>query len=247
MQFLAQSAIQPAPASSTVSYEVRRRGDGYEILRDEALEDVQFDSQTVLDAVYRRVQRDALAAWPGAAVLRAVTGRWRDERFVIVGETLWDRSRLALALIGHGVEIEGDDLAILHDGVLTAYPRPLRVCGVDAPLPPRAPAVGDLPGTGDFPTGPWSLDLALAGIDWRITTGPLHIAVALETNYGGHTRVNKLEPLEMARILMSSCDPLSDGSHAISAVARLASGARCYRLRLGSLDELDALGIASGG
>jgi hypothetical protein len=239
LRFLAQSAIQPEQAGSIVSYEVRRRDDGYDIVRDGALEDVQFDSHNVLRVIYRRVQLDALAAWSGAALLRAVTGRWRGMRFVVVGERLWDRSRLALQLIRHGVEIEGDNVAILHDGVLTTYPRPLRVCGVDAPLPPLAPSIADLPSAGPDPSaGPWALDLALAGIDWRITSGRPDIAISLETNYGGQTRVRELPSVEMARILMSSCDPLSAGSHAAGAVARLAGRARCYELRLGSLDDV---------
>lgn len=239
MRFLAQSAIQPEQAGSIVSYDVRRRGDGYEIVRDGVLEDVQFDSHNVLGVVYRRVQRDALAAWPGAALLHAITGRWQGMRFVVVGEGLWDRSRLALQLIRHGVEIEGDDIAILHDGVLTTYPRPLRVCGVDAPLPPSAPAIADLPCAGPDPSaGPWALDLVLAGIDWRITSGGPDIAIALETNYGGQTRIRKLPSVEIARILMASCDPLSARSHAAGAIARLAGGARCYKLRLGSLDDI---------
>jgi hypothetical protein len=160
----------------------------------------------------------------------------------VVGETLWDRSRLALQLIRHGVEVEADDMAILHDGVITPYPRPLRVCGADAPLPPRAPALTDLPCAGtDLSLGPWALDLALAGIDWRITSGPLDIAIALETNYGGQSRVSEMPPIEMARILMSACDPLVGGSHAVGTVARLANGARCHRLRLGSLDDAEDL------
>jgi hypothetical protein len=240
LRFLAQSAVQPEPAQSLITYEVRRCGDGYEILREAVVEDVQFEPHGVLEAVYPRVQRDALAAWPGAAVLRALTGRSHGKRFVVVGETLWDRSRLALQLIRHGVDVEGDDIAILHDGVITPYPRPLRVWGADAPLPPLAPRLSDLPCAGtDRSIGPWALDLALAGIDWRITSGPPDIAIALETNYGGQSRASEMPPLQMAQILMSACDPLSSGSHAVGAVARLADGARCHRLRLGSLDDVE--------
>ena len=241
LHFLAQSASQPEPAESSLSYEVRRSGDGYEILREGVVEDVQFDPKCVLGALYQRLQRDALAAWPGAAVLQAVTGRRHGNRFVVVGETLSDRSRLALELIRLGVDVEGDDLAILHDGVITPYPRPMRVCGADAPLPSLAPAVSDLPCAGtDLSLGPWALDLALAGIDWRITSGPLDVAIALETNYGGQSRSSEMPPVEMARILMSGCDPLMGASHAVGAVARLAGGARCHRLRLGSLGDVDA-------
>lgn len=238
--FLVQSAIQPGPAERAVSYEVRRREDGYEIVREGAVDDVQFDPKCVLESLYRRIQRDALAAWPDAAVLRAVTGRCRGKRFAVIGEGVWDRSRLALQLVCCGIDVEGDDIAILHDGIITAYPRPLRVCGADAPLPPLAPAIADLPCAGnDHSLGPWALDLARAGIDWRITSGTLDVAIELETNYGGQSRTREMSPFEMAPRLMSACDPLLGPSHAVGAVARLAGGARCHRLRLGSLDDVE--------
>jgi hypothetical protein len=222
-----------------VSYDVRRQDRAYEISRNGAMEDVQFDPAGVLETLYRRVQRDSLAAWPDAALLRAVTGRSRGERFLLVGETLRDRSRLALQLLSYGVDIEGDDLALLQDGVVTAYPRPLRVCGVDAPLPPLAPSLDELPFVGGSPrTGSCALDLALAGIEWSITTGSPDTVVAFDANYGGQTRVSELASHEMARILMSSCDPLSRPSHAIRAVARMANDARCYHLWLGALKDV---------
>lgn len=173
VRYLAQRAVQPEAARATVKYSVRGGDGGYEILRDGALEDVQFDAWSVLDGLFRRVQADALEAWPGAAVVQAVTGRWRDERFLVVGEGLRERSSLALGLLSRGAEVEADDLAILHDGVITAYPRPLRVFGPTAPLPPGSPAREELPSVDDSGNGPWALDLAEADIDWQIRTGPV--------------------------------------------------------------------------
>ncbi|HEY5316883.1 MAG TPA: hypothetical protein VIJ20_02810 [Solirubrobacteraceae bacterium] len=243
LRFLSQSAIQPEGPRSTVSYQVHRRDGAYEIARNGELEDVQFEPSGVLGVLYSAVQRDALAAWPGAPVLQALTGRRNGERFAVVGEPLRDRSRLALALLGHGVDIEGDDLAILHDGVLTAYPRPLRVCGVDVPLPPRAGPRETLPFVGsNIETGSWALDIASAGIDWRITTGGLDTVILLETNYGGQSRLAQIPRYEMVRALMSCCDPRANVPQAIRTVARLTDGARhCYRLWLGSLDHLGAV------
>jgi hypothetical protein len=239
LRFLDQSAQQPEPARCTVSYAVRRRGVGQEITRNGGIEDVQFDPPAVLQALYQRVQRDALSAWPEAAVLKAVTGSAGGERFIVVGETLRDRSRLALTLLSLGADLEGDDLAIIHDGVLTAYPRPLRVCGDDVPLPPSAPARDELPFQGSRrSTGSWVLDLGRAGIEWKVTSGPVHRVILLETNYGGQTRVRDVPRSDAARSLMSSCDPLGHPASAIRGIARLTdNAARCQRLRLGSLDN----------
>jgi hypothetical protein len=243
LKFLIQTAVQPEPPRSLISYEVRRTDNGFEILRNGEYADTQFDPSRVLLSLYARVQRDALAAWPGAAALRAVTGRVAGERFVAVGETLWDRSRVGLALIACGVDIEGDDMAILHDGVVTAYPRPLRVCGLDVPLPPGAPLRDDLPFLGEGPqTGSWALDLSAAGIEWRVTSGKPDTVILLETNYGGQTRISDLPRHETARVLMSCCDPQGNALAGIRAVAGVANGAsRCVRLWLGSLDHLGSI------
>jgi hypothetical protein len=204
---------------------------------------VQFDPSGVLETLYRRIQRDALDAWPGAPVLQALTGRRDGERFVIVGDSLRERSQVGLELISQNVDVEGDDLAILHDGGLTAYPRPLRVCGADAPLPPGARPREELPFVGETPeTGSWALDLAQAGLDWKVTTGKPDTVILLETNYGGQTRLSELPRHEMARILMSHCDPRGNAIGAIQAVAGLANGARrCGRLWLGSLGHIGSI------
>lgn len=239
LSFLVQSAIQPEAARSTVSYAVRRRDGAFEISRNGAVRDVQFDPVGVLNTVSGEIHRDALAAWPEATLLRAMTGRWRGERFIVVGEALWDRSRLALHLISRGADIEGDDLAILHDGVLTAYPSPLRVCGLDAPLPPRSPPRDELPFLGSSPsTGSWALDLASAGIDWEVTTGPVDRIVLLETNYGGQTRLHPVPRYETARIVMSCCDQRQNVADTLRSVAQLVDRAECCRLRLGALEEI---------
>jgi hypothetical protein len=240
LRFLAQSAKQPEPPRFTVSYAVAQRDVGYEISRNGVIDDVQFDPPAVLNTLYRRVQRDALSAWPEAAVLKAVTGSMRGERFIVIGETLRDRSRLALALLSRGADLEGDDLAILHDGMLTAYPRPLRVCGDDVPLPPLAPSRHELPFQGSRrSTGSWVLDLELAGIEWGVTSGPVDTVIMLESNEGGQTRISEVPRHETARALMSCCDSLGHPAKAIHAVAHLADSVRrCQRLRLGSLDDI---------
>jgi hypothetical protein len=222
-----------------VTYSVRRSNGAYQILRNGAVLDVQYDHWHVLDAVYRGVQADALGAWPQAAVVRALTGRWHGERFMVVGEPLGDRSSLALHLLSRGAQVEADELGILHDGILTAYPRPLRVYGRDAPLPPRSPTRDELPSVEEGSSrGPWMLDLAAAGIDWRISTGSVERIVLLEANYGGQTRLHPVPRHEAVRVVMSYCDARNNVPDTIRSIARLVDGAHCYRLRLGALEVI---------
>jgi hypothetical protein len=236
LRCLAQHATQPETARATVSYSVRRSNGAYQILRNGVVQDVQFDHWRVLDAVYRGVQADALAAWPQAAVVRAITGSWEGERFMVVGEPLRDRSSLALHLLSRGAQVEADDLAILDDGALTAYPRPWRVFGRDAPLPPGSPTRDELPYIETSTRGPWTLDLSAAGIDWRISTGPVERIVLLEANYGGQTRLHPVPRYEAVRVVMSCCDARDNVPDTIRSIARLADGAHCCRLRLGALE-----------
>ena len=239
LQFLVQSAIQPEAPTSVVHYEVRHTRGIYEISREGIAVAEEFDPVRVMSALYERIQVDALAAWPDGMLLRCLTARTSDARYVLVGEKLWDRSRVALQLIRDGFDVEGDDAAILHGAGLTAWPRPLRVCGADAPLPPLAPPRSELPGVGNEPEGrSWALDLAKAGIDWQITTGRVHGVISLEANYGGDTRLVELTQREAARRLLSHCDWGPGISEQIRAVAQLLRGARCCELRLGSLSEI---------
>lgn len=239
LRCLAQQAVQPETPRTMVAYSVRRSNGAYQILRNGAVQDVEFDHWRLLDALYRRVQADALAAWPQAAVVRAVTGRWHGERFMVVGEPLRERSSLALHLLSRGAQVEADDLAILHDGILTAYPRPLRVFSLDDPLPPGSPTRDELPSVHEVSSrGPWMLDLAAAGIDWRVSTGVVERVVLLETNYGGQTRLHPVPHHEAVRVVMSCCDARNNVSDTIRSIAGLVDGAHCCRLRLGALDAI---------
>jgi hypothetical protein len=239
LQFLVQSAVQPEAPRSTIAYAVNRRDDGFEIARDGMFLDTQFDPASVFRTISRAIHRDVLAALADAAVLYGITGSWRGERFLVVGESLWDRSRLALHLISKGAEIEGDDAAFVQDGTLTPYPRPLRVCGVDALLPPSAPSRDELPFLGSSPlTGSWALDLTLAGVEWRINRGRVDRIVLLETNYGGQTRMRPAEHHETARILLSSCDLRGKTATNLASITRLINEADCFRLSLGALTDL---------
>jgi hypothetical protein len=240
LEFLVQSAAQPEAPSLSITYGVTRRGNGFEIAREGTTIDTQCDAYGVYNAISRRVHRDVLAALPDAALLWALTGSWRGERFIVVGESVWDRSRLALHLMSRGAEVEGDDLAFLHDGTLTPYPRPLRVCGLDAPLPPGAPPRDELPFLAGYNalTGSWALDLTRLGIAWRINRGSVDRIVLLETNYGGQTRIRPMPRHETARILLSNCAPRQNVAETLRSIARLTNGADCCLLNLGALADL---------
>lgn len=241
LRFLVPSATQPEPARTSVSYAVRRRNGGYEILRDGVPMDVQFDPMQVLDVLYRRTQTDALKAWPGATVLKALTGCHHGERFLVVGESRADCSHVGLELLALGADVQGDDLAILDGDQITAYPRPLRVIGDSARLPPGAPPLAALPSVAvSQSTNQWALDLAAAGLDWRISAGRCDVVIGLETNYGGQSRLAEMNRRDMARDLMSCSEALGDPLARIRTLAGLVDQARCYRLRLGNVSDVAA-------
>ncbi len=233
-RYLVQSAIQPEPARASVAFNVAKRNGGYEILRNGEPMDVQFDPLQVLYALYRRIERDALEAWPETTVLHALTGSHRGEHFLLVGESHADRARVGLELLRLGADVLGDDLAILDGGMVIAYPRPLRVVGEEASLPAGAPPRDELPFAGtNRASGSWALDLAAAGVDWRITPARPESVIVLETNPGGQSRVRAIARRDMARIVIGRSESRGSPMTTIRAVANLVDGARCYALRLG--------------
>ena len=239
VRFLVQSAIQPEPARTTVAFDVLRGRDGYEILRDAALVDVQFDPMQVVDSLYRRIQRDALEAWPEAVTIKAVSGSHHGERFLVVGESLAERAWLGLELLCRGADVQGDGLAILDGEQLIAVPWPLRVAGRSAPLPPGAPSLAELPVLGPSASNvSWALDLGATGREWRITPGRCDVILELETNYGGQSRISEVPRRDMARRLISRCQGLRSPVSAIRSIAGLVDGARCYALRLGRFSDV---------
>jgi hypothetical protein len=237
LRWLDQSAIQPDSPDTTVAYDVRRRDGAYAITRDGVFEDLQFDRAGVLATLYSAVQRDALAAWPEGTAMTAVVGTFAGDRFAVVGASARERSRLAVALICAGAELEGDDLAILGAGGLTTYPRPIRVDRRDR-LPPRAPSRAELPVLGTTASAQWALDLTRAGLRWEIRTGPVALVVRFDFNEGGRTRVSELSTLDATNALIKASDPPVRPLPAIRATAALVGAARCRRLWLGSLDDV---------
>lgn len=220
-------------------YEVTRRDGRYEIHRDGDALDIEFEPGQVLRRLYRDVQAEALSAWPGASVLRAVSGSCCGEHFLLVGEHGADRSDVAVRLLSLGVAIEGDDLVLVSGGVAHAYPRPLRVRD-PAWFPPHTPPIETVPFlTSSGGRGIWALDLARAGFEWRITPRAPDLLIELETNYGGQSRVSELAARDTTRVLMESSHRMGSPVQAIRDLAFLANGARGLRLRLGAMDDVE--------
>lgn len=239
LRLLAHSAVQPEPPVSEVAYEIIEREGGYEVLRDGVHEDLQFDRAAVLEALYRSMRRDALAAWPEAMVIRGVTGRSGGKRFAVVGACARDHSRVALRLLCLGADVEGDHLALAHAAGVTTYPRSLRVRGEDVELPPGSPLLDELPFVADGPSaGSWAFDIAATGRPWIITTGPVELLVHFDMNDGGHTRLTELAPIAAVRAVIAASDGRTPPAQSIRTAAGLVSGARCVRLWLGSLEDL---------
>ena len=112
----------------------------------------------MLATIYAAVQREALAAWQQHTAVHAVVGTFAGERFAVVGGAARERSRLAVALMSAGADLEGDDLALVGADGLTTYTRPIRL-DRHARLRAHVPARSELQFMGSAGTGQWALDL----------------------------------------------------------------------------------------
>ena len=139
-----------------------------------------------------------------------------------------------------GADLEGDDLALVGADGLTTYPRPIRL-DRHARLPAHVPARSELPFMGSPGTGQWALDLSQAGLRWEVRSGPVSLFVHFDLNDGGRTRVSDLNQVGAMRALLAAADVPAAPAAAIGAMASLLGGARCRRLWLGNLEDVETM------
>jgi hypothetical protein len=161
-------------------------------------------------------------------------------RFMIVARPRTGMSCLAVRLLHDGADVEGDALAVLADGHVTAFPRPFYLGdGARAVVPELAARFHELPSLANHGgTRTWAYHPDTVGRPWRITTAPVDVVVQLEPYHGASTRLAPVPGHAMARIVTSCAMPRPEaGEEVVRAVAQLLRGPQAVQLRLGALED----------
>ena len=139
-------------------------------------------------------------------------------------------------LLFDGVAAEGDEMAILSAGAVTALPRRFRIrARALRHLPELAPLLKDIPSVVD-PEGQriYGFDPGLAGFDWRIGTGAPDAIFFLGGDHGGNAEIVGCSRIDMCRLIMPQCSSLkvSEGQ-VLASVTAMVGGARPFIVRGG--------------
>lgn len=239
LEFVAQDAVQPGAPERTVTFTVRRGGDGFAIEQDGRALDEERHAVGVMDAIFRAAHQAAFAALGPVLVLRGAVGTVGTTRVLAVGEARSGLTALAIRLLQRGAAMEGDALCVVRDGEVTAFPRAFQLRnGIERALPDLAAGLGDLPRLeGQAGARIWAWRPDRAGFSWEIRREPVAAVLVVEAGHGGETRLVDLPRYRAAQHLVQSVLSSPSGSGAISALARLADGATCRRLVLGDAER----------
>lgn len=233
LEFLTPHATQDYPVSTSYRYEIRLRDDRYEIAENGVDLDYERCPEFVMRSLYRRINRLAMDAVAGATIIHSGSGRHRGQRFLVVGARLSGKSTVMARLLFEGVEAQGDEMALLSDGMTTPFPRRFHVREASlAYLPELEAMLTTLPYlTGEQDRRLFAFDPAKAGFDWRIDTGPVGVVFFLEQNHGGQTRLVPCSKVNMVQHVMTQClPPAGTGGRWIAQLSAAIDQARTYIL-----------------
>ena len=215
-------------------------GEEFRISNDNGGEDCEMSAAVVIEQLFKRMHRLALANLPDHVCLRAVTGNKADKAFLIVGPKSSGKTTLAVRLLLAGFDISGDELTVLLDGKAVAFPRRFIVHGDCVELLPELKSCEEFATFASNPARETVIhfDPTRLGRPWPLV--PRHVSAIffLEPNYGARTRIEPCGKLEMLRRMMPHCmPPSSKRANWIGDLSRTVDNSRTYMLRIGELDS----------
>lgn len=175
------------------------------------------------------------AAWPlvhGASL--AVDGK----RILLIGDKGLGKSTLCMQMLAAGHAVEGDEHVAVGAGIVVARPRTLRVKpGTFSLIRGLPPGLEQSPMLATWDGVPvYSIDPSAFGRPWRISEGPVHACILLESNRGGRSVAKRESSDACFAALMSNGHFGSSNVLQLAARFRtLAASVPAYSLRLGDL------------
>ena len=123
LSWITPRAQQDVPVVEHCTVTVYWTGDEFRIDIDGVNEDFELSVTSAVETLYQGLHRRAVAALPDHIRITAATGMHAGSAFLLVGPERAGKTTLALSLMLEGIEITGDQLALLRDGEALAFPR----------------------------------------------------------------------------------------------------------------------------
>lgn len=238
LAYIAQRAHQ----SITITHHCR-----LSVFRDEGLyrvsssgdDTVEPTLEAAFETLFREIHRGAFAAAPDHIRIHAASGLSDGRAFLIIAPKHAGKTTFVLHLLLSGWTVTGDELVLLRDGHVTAFPRKfyLRSGTLDllpslvAGLPSHLPFVTTEDGDRLVAVDPLTFNR-----EWRIATAPVGAVVYLEPDHGGQSRVVSTSKVRMIERVLPQCTPPASGRPDwIADLCATVNGAETAILRFGDL------------
>ncbi|PYM15009.1 MAG: hypothetical protein DMD81_16260 [Candidatus Rokuibacteriota bacterium] len=174
------SAVQDHPVSRRHHLDVCREAAGYRVCEDGKDLGLSPDAETAGALVERRLHELAFGALGECTKVHAGCATWRGRRFLVVGHTRAGKTTLMTRLLVDGFSVEGDEMVLVRDGSVIAYPRRFGIRRRTLSLVPQVAALVphlSPPTDADEPDGYQilALDPSQLGLPWRIESGPVDV------------------------------------------------------------------------
>jgi hypothetical protein len=232
-------AEQDVPVVERCTVTVDWTGDEFRIDIDGVDQDFELSAISALETLYQHLQRRAIAALPDHIRIVAVTGMHAGSAFLLVGPERAGKTTLALSLMFEGIEITGDQLALLRDGEALAFPR--KFYAREESLS-RVPQLGLFDKFSDRIANPQQyrvvgLDPLEFGKPWRIAPAAVSTMLYIEPNFGGRSILRRSGKVEIIRRVMAHCAPPISGRQGwLADLCTTIDRARTFIIELGDLD-----------
>lgn len=238
--YLTAHAQQAFSISHRSVISVTWSGEEFRISNDNGSEDCEMSAASVIEQLFKRMHRMALANLPDHVCLRAVTGNRADKAFLIVGPKSSGKTTLAVRLLLAGFDISGDELTVLLDGKAVAFPRRFIVRGDCVELLPELNSCEEFAAFAANPARGTVIHIDPTTLEkpWSLVRRHVSAVFFLEPNYGARTRIEPCGKLEMLRRVMPHCmPPAAKRANWIANLSRTIDNSKTYILRIGELDS----------
>ena len=237
------SAVQDHPVSRRHHLEVCREAAGYRVCEDGKDLGLSPDAETAGALVERRLHELAFGALGECTKVHAGCATWRGRRFLVVGHTRAGKTTLMTRLLVDGFSVEGDEMVLVRDGSVIAYPRRFGIRRRTLSLVPQVAALVphlSPPTDADEPDGHQilALDPSQLGLPWRIESGPVDVVFLLHGRHAGPTSAQPCAGDVVVQTVMAQSNPGSLGRAAwVRDICAIVRRARGYLITIGDLDS----------
>ncbi len=238
-RYLVERARQPLKVRKSLTYEVRGSGP-YDILEEGDPLDRVLTRADVLHVVYCRVyrrllERFVLAGW---VVLHAALATINGRRTMILGHKGAGKTTLATRLLFAGHAVDGDEMALVRNGLALALPRAFHLKpDIGQLVPEVAGIIGDLPKVLSGRVAIAALEPSECGFDWTIAAAPVDRVVWITPNHGGETELKQRSSFATIRSIIECSLGWGEARETLVAAASSLGRAGGHELVMGNPDD----------